>query len=84
MTLPTTVDERLWGGGEQFSYLDLRGRDYPIWVREQGFGRNKSSALTQIVDALYGAGGDYHTTYWPQNSFLSSRRYYFEVSLLSV
>lgn len=25
-----------------------------------------------------GAGGDYHTTYWPQPSFLSSRGYHFE------
>lgn len=79
MDIVTTDDEYVWGAGEQYTYLNLRGRDYPIWVREQGFGRNKSSLLTQIIDELYGAGGDYHTTYWPQPSFLSSRKYYFEV-----
>jgi len=28
---------------------------------------------------LDGAGGDYHTSYWPQPSFLSSRGYHFEL-----
>lgn len=28
--------EQVWGAGEQYSYLNLRGRDYPIWTREQG------------------------------------------------
>ena len=69
----------MWGGGEQYTYLNMRGREYPVWVREQGFGRNKSSALTNIADALYNAGGDYHTTYWPAMQFVSSRGYYFEV-----
>ena len=46
-----TEDEYIWGGGEQYSYFNLReGGNYPIWVREQGVGRNKSSALTQIMD----------------------------------
>ena len=34
--------------------------------------------VTQIMDQLYGGGGDYHTSYWPQPSFLSSRRFYIE------
>src|SRR5581483_255599 len=25
------VDEHVWGGGEQFSYFDLRGRRFPLW-----------------------------------------------------
>lgn len=38
----------------QYTYLDLRrtgenAPTYPIWVREQGFGRNKSSPLTQAT-----------------------------------
>ena len=31
---------------------------------------------SQLMDLA--AGGDYHTTYWPQPSFLSSRKYHFE------
>lgn len=49
-----------------------------MWVREQGVGRNKSDFITQIMDQLYHGGGDYHTTYWPQPSYLSSRKYYIE------
>ena len=36
------------------------------------------SQVTQIMDLLYGGGGDFHTTYWPQPSYLSSRKYYIE------
>ena len=31
-----TPNERVYGLGEQYSYLNLRGRTYPIWTREQG------------------------------------------------
>ena len=27
--------EHVYGGGEQYTYLDLKSRKYPIWVREQ-------------------------------------------------
>ena len=83
LTLPTTSTEKVWGAGEQFTYLDMRGLTYPIWVREQGFGRNQSDLFTELVDlGTQGqGGGDYHTTYWPQPSFLSSKRYYFELRM---
>lgn len=29
-------DETLYGGGEQFTYLNLKGKMFPIWTREQG------------------------------------------------
>ena len=70
--------EHIYGGGEQYTYLDLKGRTYPIWVREQGVGRNKSSIVTIGMDYLNHGGGDYHTSYWPQASYLSSRKYYIE------
>ncbi|XP_060557161.1 sulfoquinovosidase-like [Ruditapes philippinarum] len=70
-------DERVYGLGEQYSYLNLRGRTYPIWTREQGVGRNKSNIVTFFADNLAGgAGGDYHTTYFPQTTFVSSRNLY--------
>ena len=35
--LPAFEDEMIWGGGEQFSYLNLReGEKYPIWVSLKG------------------------------------------------
>jgi len=68
--------EHVTGGGEQFSALDLRGRIYPIWTREQGVGRNKLTEVTRLADALDGSGGDYHTTFFPQPTFVSSRMYF--------
>jgi len=69
-------DEHVMGGGEQFSYLDLRGRLFPIWTREQGVGRNKLTEITRLADCEDGGGGDYHTTFFPQPTFVSSRKYF--------
>ncbi|KAL8589434.1 hypothetical protein ACOMHN_021586 [Nucella lapillus] len=69
--------ERVYGGGEQFSHLDLRGRSFPVWSREQGVGRNKSTLTTFLADQERGGeGGDYHTTYFPQPTYISTRGYY--------
>jgi alpha-glucosidase len=29
-------DEKVFGGGEQFTYFNLRGKEFPIWTREGG------------------------------------------------
>ena len=68
--------EHVTGGGEQFSALDLRGRLFPIWTREQGVGRNKLTEVTRLADCSDGGGGDYHTTFFPQPTFVSSRGYF--------
>ena len=67
--------ERVWGGGEQMSYLCLNGRRFPIWTSEPGVGRDKDRELTQIMDREGMAGGDYWTTNYPQPTFLSSHHY---------
>ena len=69
-------DEHVTGGGEQFSYLDLRGKLFPIWTREQGVGRNKQTEITRLADESDGGGGDYHTTFFPQPTFMSSRLWF--------
>lgn len=38
--------EHFWGGGEQFSYLDLSGRRFPFWVSEPGIGRDNESFVS--------------------------------------
>ncbi len=65
--------EAVWGGGEQMSYLALNGRAFPIWTSEPGVGRDKSTELTQQMDASGMAGGDYWNTNYPQPTFLTSR-----------
>ena len=76
LRLAAEKNEHVTGGGEQFSCLDLRGRLFPIWTREQGVGRNKLTEITRLADASDGGGGDYHTTFFPQPSFVSSRRWF--------
>jgi len=66
--------ERVWGGGEQMSYFDMRGRRFPLWTSEPGQGRDKSTLITFKSDRN-GAGGDYYNTNYPQPTYVSSRRY---------
>ena len=79
LRLEALPGEHITGGGEQFSALDLRGRKFPIWTREQGVGRNKLTEITRLADASDGGGGDYHTTFFPQPVFLSSRMYFVQL-----
>ncbi|MFG6178408.1 alpha-glucosidase [Halomonas sp. THAF12] len=67
--------EHVWGCGEQMSYLDLRGRHFPLWTSEPGVGRDKSTYVTWRSDVENRAGGDYYHTNYPQPTFLSSRYY---------
>jgi len=67
--------EHVWGGGEQMSYFDLRGRRFPLWTSEPGVGRDKTTAITFQADVAGRAGGDYWNTNYPQPTYLSSRRY---------
>ncbi|ONF95363.1 alpha-glucosidase [Sphingomonas jeddahensis] len=67
--------ERLWGGGEQMSYVDMAGRRFPLWTSEPGVGRDKSTLLTFQCDRDHRSGGDYWNTNYPQPTFVSSRHY---------
>lgn len=69
------ADEHVWGGGEQMSYFDMRGRRFPLWTSEPGVGRDKTTEITFKADATGKAGGDYWNTNYPQPTYLSSRRY---------
>ncbi|AGK95970.1 alpha-glucosidase [Clostridium pasteurianum] len=72
-------EEHIYGCGEQFSDFDLRGKNYPLWTSEQGVGRNKNTYITFKADERGNAGGDYYTTFFPQPTFVSSRKYYCHV-----
>ncbi len=77
--IPAEPSEHVTGGGEQFSCLDLRGRLFPIWTREQGVGRNPLTEITRLSNESDGGGGDYHTTFFPQPTFVSSGKYFFHL-----
>ncbi|MCS7174919.1 alpha-glucosidase [Pseudothermotoga sp.] len=74
--LDARKDEHVYGCGEQYSHFDLRGKKVPIFVSEQGVGRNRKDFLTLIADFVYDAGGDWYSTYFPQPLFVSSRKYF--------
>ncbi|MBT9371766.1 alpha-glucosidase [Rhizobium sp. CSW-27] len=69
------ADEHVWGGGEQMSYFDMRGRRFPLWTSEPGVGRDKTTEITFKSDVTGKAGGDYYNTNYPQPTYVSSRRY---------
>ncbi|MFA9397023.1 MAG: alpha-glucosidase, partial [Clostridiaceae bacterium] len=79
INIPSCKNEHVYGLGEQFSYLDLKGKNYPIWVREQGVGRNKKDPIKIVADLVDKAGGDYHTTFYPEPTFVSSSKYFCHV-----
>lgn len=73
-------NERLFGCGEQFSYLNLKGRDYEIWTREPGVGRDKTSYISFQADRMGVGGGDYHYTNYPQPTYISDSKYLFHMN----
>ncbi len=76
LRLAAEQEEYVYGCGEQFSHFNLRGKHFPLWTAEQGVGRNKSTYVTFQADVHDKAGGDYYSTFFPQPTFVSSRKYY--------
>lgn len=73
--IPSDADEAVWGGGEQMSYFNLKGRNFPIWTSEPGVGRDKTTEMTFKSDVFNKAGGDYYNSNYPQPTFVSSHHY---------
>ncbi|HBT40362.1 MAG: Glycoside hydrolase family 31 [Thermotoga sp. 50_1627] len=66
-------NENIYGGGEQFSRLNLKGKRFPIFVQEQGIGRGWN--LASLIASFKGVRGDWYTSYFPQPVFFSSAGY---------
>ena len=79
MRLYAHPDEHVYGCGEQASYFNLRNRNFPLWTSEPGVGRDKTTLTTFYADVKDKAGGDYYTTYYPEPTFVSSRKYWIHV-----
>jgi alpha-glucosidase len=74
LRLAAEPGESIYGCGEQFSVLNLRGRRVPLWVQEQGVGRGKD-LITLFANISSGSGGSWHSTYFPQAGFVSSHNW---------
>ena len=77
----TFKKEHIYGCGEQYSTLDLKGKDVPIWVSEHQ--QVSKIVKKQIRERLHGPNPSYqapykdHQTYCSTPSFLSSKGYAF-------
>lgn len=77
--LKSRENERFFGCGEQFSYLNLKGRNFPIWTSEPGVGRDRSTLITFQAEQSGIGGGDYYTSNFPQPTFISDQKYLFHL-----
>lgn len=57
------ADEGFFGFGESFTHFDLKGRDVPVVVSEQGIGRGLQPITLGADLTADGAGGSWATTY---------------------
>ncbi len=55
-------DEKFVGFGEQFTYINLKGKKVPIFISEQGLGRGEQP-VTAVTELVAKAGGSYYTSY---------------------
>ena len=72
-------DEKCYGLGEQMSYFNAKGRNFPIFTSEPGVGRDKSTYVTWRSDVENKAGGDYYNSNYPQPTYVSSNLFYIHV-----
>jgi len=70
LTLKVNTGLHYFGGGEQFSHVELTGKHVPFLVEENGIGRGDQPA-TKTAN-LVGAGGHEWTTYCPIPLILST------------
>jgi len=78
--IPAEEDEYVYGCGEQLSYFNLRGRNFPLFTGEKGVGRDPNSLTTFYANLKDKAGGYYHSTYYPETTFVTSNKTWFHLS----
>ena len=64
MSFACAADDRFWGFGEQYNYVDLHGRALKIWVQEQGVGRDEEPPTFPP------GRGSFTDTYFPMPYFM--------------
>eukprot|EP01018_Ginkgo_biloba_P036644 Gb_08338 [translate_table: standard] len=72
ITFSSQKDEKFYGFGEQFSYMDMKGKRVPILVQEQGLGRGDQPITAAANLVAYRSGGDWSTTYAPSPFYMTS------------
>ena len=78
--LPATREEKIYGLGEQFNFLNMRKKKVPLLTSEPGFGRNLFSLVGFLAELLRGACGSKFHNYFPQPTFISTRNYFVHIN----
>ncbi|XP_072961457.1 uncharacterized protein [Typha angustifolia] len=73
ITYSSCRDERFYGFGEQFSYMEFKGKRVPMLVQEQGIGRGDQPITFAANLISYRSGGDWSTTYAPSPFYMTSK-----------
>lgn len=81
LTLPASEKEYVYGGGENFSEFNLRGKKLNVWVAEH---INALQVAKKLVKQVFGIKNTTHKqkfsnyeTYYAQPTFVSSEKYFF-------
>lgn len=74
----STPETQYFGGGEQFSFCNLKGHEIPMLVEENGIGRgdDKVTGLAKI----FGVQGSEYTTYAPIPFFMGTDQIAFSIA----
>lgn len=70
----SAAGEKFFGFGEQFSYLDMKGRRLPILTQEQGIGRGKQPVTALVNMFAPGSGGTWYSSYAAVPFYLTNTR----------
>jgi sulfoquinovosidase len=70
----SSVNEKIYGLGMQFSHANFKGHKVPIFVSEQGIGRG-DQPVTRKIELVTNSGGNAYTSYGSIPSFFSSEHY---------
>ncbi len=73
LKLKAQKKEAIFGGGEQYTHLNLKGKKFFVVVQEQGVGRGHN--LISFLAWLKGVRGNWYSTYFPQPVFFSTAGY---------
>lgn len=75
LNLPSNPSSPIYGGGEQFTKLNLKGSLIPFMAQEQGHGRGSYWTSLPFDIATRGlSGGDQFSTYIPVVSFFTKQK----------
>ncbi|KAJ3326443.1 hypothetical protein HDU76_012919 [Blyttiomyces sp. JEL0837] len=75
MSIESDADEEYYGFGEQFSFLNAKGRSIPIITQEGGIGRGLQPITFLLNRFEKGTGGTPVSTYSAVPQYISSKNY---------